>query len=146
MELFIKKMKDFNAFELHELYKMRVDVFVVEQQCPYREIDEIDEEAYHIYFKDDGEIKAYLRLFEDAEIKNRYHIGRVISMQRRKGFASRLLQRSIEFTKDDLKGESIELEAQTYARTLYEKVGFKQISSPFFEDGIEHIKMELELK
>ncbi len=146
MKLNIKKMEDFSTFELHDIYVMRVEVFVVEQKCPYREIDDIDRDAYHIYFKDNGEIKAYLRLFEDDKTSGKYHIGRVISTHRRKGFASKLLREAIDFTMEELKGETIELEAQTYARSLYEKLGFEQTSDPFLEDGIEHIRMELKLK
>ncbi|MDO5040536.1 MAG: GNAT family N-acetyltransferase [Peptoniphilus sp.] len=146
MELHIKKMEDFSTFELHEIYMIRVGVFIVEQKCPYQEIDAIDRDAYHIYFKDDEGIKAYLRLFEDEEVPGKYKIGRVISTQRRRGWASKLLREAIDFTLEELKGEVIELEAQTYARALYEKAGFKQISEPFLEDDIEHIRMELKLK
>ena len=94
---------------------------------------------------EDGKIIAYLRLFYKNEREKEVALGRVISLKRREGIASLLLERGIEVARDDLATKKIYLEAQTHAKSLYEKQGFKVISDSFFEDGIEHVKMILDI-
>ena len=145
MELVIKHFNDLTLKELHEIYKVRTAVFVVEQNCPYQEVDDADLVSYHLYLKDEQGIQAYIRVIPKGVTMDEVSIGRVISLKRRQGLASKLLKEGIQFAKDKFNATCIEIEAQVYARTLYEKVGFKQVSEPFLEDGIEHIKMRLDL-
>lgn len=145
MELVIKHFNDLTLKELHEIYKVRTAVFVVEQNCPYQEVDDADLVSYHLYLKDDQGIQAYIRVIPKGVTMAEVSIGRVISLKRRQGLASKLLKEGIQLAKDKFNATCIEIEAQVYARTLYEKVGFKQVSEPFLEDGIEHIKMRLDL-
>ena len=138
MELLVKRFNDLSNDELYAILKARVDVFVVEQNCPYEEIDDMDQEALHLYLKDNDRIKAYLRIIDcDDHAK----IGRVIAIDRRKGLGTEIMNEAIRVCKQDLKKDKIALEAQTYVQEFYEKLGFRQVSEPFYLDGIEHIKM-----
>ncbi len=138
MELLVKRFNDLSNDELYAILKARVDVFVVEQNCPYEEIDDMDQKALHLYLKDNDRIKAYLRIIDcDDHAK----IGRVIATDRRKGLGTEIMNEAIRVCKQDLKKDRIALEAQTYVQEFYEKLGFRQVSEPFYLDGIEHIKM-----
>lgn len=139
MELVIKRFGELSAQELYAILQARVDVFVVEQKCPYPEIDGRDDRAYHVYLKDEEGIQAYLRVLEKGAI------GRVLAKKRRQGLATQVLAAGIQVAKERLQAEKVVLEAQTYARGLYEKAGFVQTSAEFLEDGIPHIQMTLEL-
>lgn len=144
MELCVRKFSELTLDELYEIIKIRVDVFVVEQTCPYPELDGLDKNALHIFLRDEEGIKAYLRVMDKYPGRDFVSIGRVLSLKRRCGLASRLLSDGIKAAKDYFGADKIYLEAQTYAKSLYEKHGFKQISGEFLEDGIPHVKMLLE--
>ena len=143
METIIKKYKELTIDELYEILKLRSIVFVVEQNCVYQDIDDIDKRAYHIFMKekDKPEIRVYLRVFEKD--KDTAQIGRVVTDEnyRRKGYASKLMLKGIEISKNEMKKSKIYLEGQVYAAKLYENLGFKIISDEFLEDGIPHYKM-----
>ena len=140
MQTHIQKFTQLSTQQLYQIYKLRVDVFVVEQQCPYHEVDDIDLESYHIYLQDDNnDILSYCRLYQQNDT---YHIGRVISSTRRKGYGTQIMKTVIQFAKKNLKANTIIIEAQTYAVEFYKKLGFVVISEPFDEDGIEHVRMK----
>ena len=105
METIIKLYKDLTIDELYEILKLRSIVFVVEQNCIYQDLDDIDKTSYHIFMKekDKPEIKVYLRVFEKD--KDTAQIGRVVTAQdkRRKGYASELIKKGIEIAKNELK-------------------------------------------
>ena len=154
MELVIKHFSELSIDELYDLLKLRVEVFVVEQSCPYQELDSKDKNAYHLFLKDNNEIVAYLRVFfneiyMNAHIKesdilfNVASIGRVVSSVRRKGYATTLLKEAVNVAKEKYSAERIVLEAQVYAKSLYENIGFVQTSAEFLEDGISHVQMML---
>lgn len=145
MELVIKKFNELTIEELHEILKVRVAVFVVEQNCPYQEVDDKDKYSYHVYFRDENGIQAYLRVIEKNNDSDEVAIGRVIAIKRRCGLGTKILEEGIKVAKNYMKANKIVLEAQTYARELYEKLGFKQTSEEFLEDEIPHIKMMLEI-
>lgn len=140
MNTIIKPFDKLTTAELFYIYKIRVDVFVVEQQCPYHEIDDIDLISHHIFFQNDNsDILAYCRLYKQNDT---FHIGRVIASERRKGYGTQIMKTAIEFACDTLHADTIIIEAQTYAQKFYEKLGFVQTSEPFEEDGIPHIQMK----
>ena len=141
MELTIKHFDELSAQELFEIYRSRVAVFVVEQNCPYQEVDEADRHAYHITLREDGELVAYLRVVEQNVLREEVTIGRVLSLKRRKGYASRLLSEGIRVAEERLHADKIVIEAQVYAMPLYEKAGFVPVSEEFLEDGIPHVRM-----
>lgn len=142
METVIKSFSELTTDELFEIYKLRVSVFVVEQQCPYQDIDEADRAAYHVYLRDGSGILAYLRVLPAGVQFDTVGIGRVIAVKRRMGYGSRVLAEGIKVALEKLNADIITVEAQTYARGLYEKAGFTQTSEEFLEDGIPHLRME----
>ena len=146
MELVIRHFRELTADELYEILRLRVEIFVVEQNCPYSELDNKDQGAWHLYLREDGKIKAYLRVLDKGvSFPEAAAIGRVVSAERHRGLASRLLKEGIRTAREKFAADQIMLEAQTYARGLYEKAGFRQVSEEFLEDGIPHINMLLDL-
>ena len=143
MQTYIKTFEQLTTKELFHIYKLRVDTFVVEQQCPYHEIDDIDLESHHIYLQQGKDILAYCRLYKQNDA---CHIGRVIAATKRKGYGTQIMKTAIKFASNILHVQSINIEAQTYAQQFYEKLGFITTSEPFDEDGIQHIKMKYAVK
>lgn len=144
MQLYRKRFHELTISELYELLKLRVSVFVVEQNCPYMELDGNDQQAIHIWLQNEGGVQAYLRVMDRGVENDNVSIGRVIAVKRRCGLGSRILAEGIRAARDYFQAEKIYLEAQVYARGLYEKQGFRQISDEFLLDGIPHIKMLLD--
>ena len=141
MELVIKRFDELTNEELYEILKLRSQVFVVEQNCIYQDIDDRDQDAVHLFYRDTEGILSYLRVMDKSEHNKQLTIGRVVSRKRRSGLATALLKEGIRLAEERFGAERIYIEAQVYARSPYEKVGFKQISEEFLEDGIPHIKM-----
>jgi ElaA protein len=143
MELYVKSFRELTADELYEILRLRAQVFVVEQNCPYQDLDGRDRSAYHVYLRDEEGIEAYLRVTDrDPEHEN-VMIGRVIAVKRRQGLGTRIVNAGIETARERFSAGKIVVEAQTYAKGLYEKCGFIQTSEEFLEDGIPHVRMEL---
>ena len=145
MTLHVKKFEELTVSELYDLLKLRTAVFVVEQTCPYMELDDRDQKALHVWLEDEGEIAAYLRVLDRGVECGHVSIGRVLAVKRRQGLGSRILKAGIDAAVEFFHADKIYLEAQTYARSLYEKQGFRQISGEFQLDGIPHIRMILDL-
>lgn len=144
MELKEKRFEQLSVNELFEIYKLRSEVFVVEQNCVYQDIDDVDKVAIHLWLEENEHILAYLRVIPKGVTFAEVALGRVIAKERRKGYGTQIVQEGIRVAKERFAATAIELEAQVYAKGLYEKQGFVQVSEPFLEDGIEHIKMRLE--
>lgn len=141
MKLVIKSFEELNTHELYELLRVRNQVFVVEQNCPYQDIDGIDLHAIHMFYEHENQIYGCLRLFYKDEDHKTVQIGRVLSTERGRGIGRRLLHEGVKTAISRMKAEEIYLEAQTYAIGFYEREGFKVVSDEFLEDGIPHVKM-----
>ena len=139
MEEQVKRFRELTADELYRILKLRAEV--VEQSCPYLDPDGLDPGALHVWLEDEQGIAAYLRVMDRGAESGFVSIGRVVSARRRCGLGTRVLQLGIRAAEEEFGAEAIYLEAQTYARGLYEKQGFRQISEEFLLDGIPHIKM-----
>ncbi|MDC3413151.1 GNAT family N-acetyltransferase [Aquibacillus sp. 3ASR75-11] len=142
------KKKLFDVLTVQELYailKARVDVFVVEQNCPYGEIDNYDQVSTHLYLENDGEIIAYARLLPRNVKYKEASIGRVLVNQtyRKNGYAKELLERSIAVILEEWKEPAIKIQGQEYLRQFYGSFGFKEISDIYLEDDIPHVDMLL---
>ena len=144
MEFVIKQFYELTLDELYKILKVRTSIFVVEQNCPYQELDDLDQNSYHIYLEEDNQIIAYARVIPKDNPFHEVSIGRVLVTKRRHGYGTKIVQKAIEVAIEKYHAEKIVIEAQTYVKKMYENVGFKQISMPFLEDGIEHIKMVYE--
>ena len=143
MKIVSKYFDELNTRELYEILKARCDVFVVEQNCAYPELDDMDYESLHIYGEVNGKLKAYLRAYikENGVVR----MGRVLTLERDKGYGAQILRKGIEEIKKHFSPQKIYIEAQSYAIGFYEREGFQVCSDEFFEDGIAHVQMELKL-
>lgn len=146
MNFSVKYFDDLNTVELYEIIKARVNVFVVEQNCPYVELDDIDYESLHIFSQSGKKISSYLRAFYKDETKEVVRLGRVLTVDRGSGLGGKLLKEGIKVVKEKMNPKKIFIEAQTYAIGYYEKEGFKVCSDEFLEDNIPHVEMELILE
>lgn len=146
MDLYIKKFDDLTNEDLYKILKLRVDVFVVEQTCPYPDLDDLDQEAIHLYLKDGKDLLAYLRILKPGVESDHVAIGRVVVKKKGMGFGRKIMEEGIKAARDILGAEKIYIEAQTYAQGFYEKLGFKRVSDVFVMDDIPHIQMILDLE
>lgn len=141
MELTVKHFDELNTRELYEILKLRASVFVVEQNCPYQDLDDADLTAYHVYLTDETGIQAYARVLPKGHSSSEPSIGRVIAAKRRCGMGSRVVNAAVRVAKERFNAGRIVIEAQLYAQKFYENAGFFQTSPVFMLDGIEHIQM-----
>ncbi|UXC31009.1 GNAT family N-acetyltransferase [Bacillus safensis] len=128
--------------DLYLILMERVNVFVVEQTCPYPEIDHRDQEAIHLIAKENGTIVAYCRIFQNGIVYKEASIGRVLVTQagRKKGYGNMLLIKALEKL-NELGETSVKIQAQAYLKSFYESFGFKVVSDVYDEDGIPHFDM-----
>ncbi len=143
MELHVKSFGELTTEELYDIVCLRERVFVVEQQCVYLDADGHDRGALHLWLSDENGIAAYCRVLDRGATFEDVSLGRVIAVRRRQGLGTRIVRAGIEAARERFRAERIVIEAQTYARGLYEKLGFVQTSDEFLEDGIPHIRMTL---
>ncbi|MGM0603402.1 MAG: GNAT family N-acetyltransferase [Bacillota bacterium] len=143
------KIKHFNELDIDLLYrilKIRIDVFVVEQNCPYPECDNKDQQSYHLYYEENGEIAAYLRILPAGLSYREPSIGRVLAAEkfRRQGYAEKMMKTAADFIKKEFEADSIRISAQEYLNDFYQSLGYKNVSEVYLEDDIPHIEMLLE--
>jgi ElaA protein len=146
MKWVLKKFEELTVVEFHEILKLRINIFVVEQNCPYPELDDKDKEAWHFYAttkENPLKIVAYTRLFAPGEYYNFAAIGRVVVDKSCRGnnIGHELIKNSILEIEHLFGTKNIKIGAQTYLKKFYESHGFKQIGEGYLEDGIPHIYM-----
>ena len=143
METYIKTIDELSNKELYAILRARTEIFVVEQNCPYQELDNLDFQSYHVYFKENGEISAYLRIVPPGIRFDELSFGRIFTAKeyRGKGLGLEIVKKGIK-TAEMIFGKcAIRIAAQKYACGFYEKLGFVKDSDEFDEDGIIHIEM-----
>ncbi|MFC0302347.1 GNAT family N-acetyltransferase [Virgibacillus soli] len=143
MEWHVKQFADLSNKQLYDLLKARVDVFVVEQHCPYPEIDGFDEQSIHIYLTINGEVAANARIVPKGVRYPEVSIGRVLVTKsfRNSGYARELMQKAMGYIIEDMGETKIRLQAQLYLEKFYSSLGFTRISKEYVEDGIPHVDM-----
>ena len=139
--LHIKTFKQLTVDELYELLRVRTEVFVVEQDCVYQDMDGDDKEAIHVWITEGDKVVALARVCPAGVHLPTISIGRVITTVRGKGYGKQIMLAAIDVAVDHFGATSIDIEAQEYAKGFYEGVGFKQTSDIFMLDDIPHIKM-----
>lgn len=144
MNVAIKKFKDLSPLELYEILQLRSEVFVVEQDCVYQDIDGKDQKALHILGTVKGKIVAYTRVFKPGDYLEKAAIGRVVVAAdfRKKDFGKAIMQASIAAIENHFNTTAIGLSAQTYLLNFYNDLGFSALGETYLEDGIPHIYME----
>ncbi len=141
-----KHFNDLTVDELYEILKTRQEIFIIEQDCPYNDIDDLDRDAVHVFIRDGkGRVTACLRVFMRDKDQGIAQIGRVVTLEHGKGQGGAILKEGVKVASEYFCAKKIYLEAQEYAIGYYKKEGFKVVSDPFPEDGIPHVKMELDL-
>ena len=142
MQTVVKNFDELTNYELYEIIKLRSEIFVVEQNCVYLDLDGVDLNAYHVYLKDGDEIVAYLRVIDKGLRLEEVSLGRVISKYRRKGLGTKIMLEGIKVAKEKYGAKKIKIGAQAYAVPFYESVGFKVLpNGEYIEDGIPHVYM-----
>ncbi|QYJ69016.1 GNAT family N-acetyltransferase [Flavobacterium litorale] len=141
------KIKPFNAFLLQELYnvlQLRSEVFVVEQDCVYQDIDGKDEKALHLVGTYNGSVVAYARIFAAGDYFDEPAIGRVVISEkyRDRKWGHNLMEAAIAGIKEHYNTTAITISAQLYLKKFYETHGFVQVGEDYLEDGIPHIRMK----
>jgi ElaA protein len=140
-------LRRFNELSLPELYKvlqLRAEVFVVEQNCVYQDIDGKDDKAVHLLGYFDGQIIAYCRLFAPGDYFDNASIGRVVinSRYRDRKWGHDMIQEAIKAIETLFGSKNITISAQLYLKKFYESHGFVQQGEEYLEDDIPHIRME----
>ncbi|MCR8923427.1 GNAT family N-acetyltransferase [Dasania sp. GY-MA-18] len=137
--------KQLNTEQLYELIKLRVDVFIVEQDCPYNELDNKDRHpgCYHLLGYKDGQLAAYSRLLAPGISFDHVSIGRVVTHpdHRGGGLGQQLIEQAIEQCQQLWPACTIDIGAQLHLSEFYGRFGFKAFSDSYLEDGIPHIDM-----
>ncbi len=143
MELITKTFDELSTKELYQILQLRSEVFVVEQNCVYQDVDGKDEKALHVVGIKNGEVVAYTRMFKPGDYFTNPSIGRVVvaKEERKYGYGKIIMQASIDEMGKRFKGIPIELSAQTYLIKFYSDLGFKTFGDEYLEDGIPHIRM-----
>ena len=138
-----KTFQELTTNELYELLRVRSEVFVVEQNCVYQDLDGDDQESIHLWLTVADKVVALARVCPAGTHMQEVSIGRVITTERGKGYGKQIMLYAIDAAKEYFNATQIAIEAQEYAKGFYESVGFRQASEPFMLDGIPHIKMIL---
>ena len=140
-----KSFQELTVDELYELLRVRSEVFVVEQNCVYQDMDYDDQESIHLWLTVADKVVALARVCPAGTHMQEISIGRVITTERTRVYGKQVMLHAIEAAKKYFDAKQIDIEAQEYAKGFYESVGFKQSSEVFMLDGIPHIKMTLEI-
>ena len=136
---------ELSALELYAILMARADVFVVEQNCVYRDIDCADVDSWHLSAWDDGELAGYLRVLPPTAEHPDVWIGRVLTQEtaRGTGLGRQLLARALEHIRARWPGLPVSLHAQAHLQGFYGAFGFAPSSDVHDEDGIAHVWMRL---
>ena len=143
MNVAIKKFKDLSPLELYEILQLRSEVFVVEQDCVYQDIDGNDQKALHIIGTVENKIIAYTRCFRPGDYFKEASIGRVVVKESQRKFkrGNQIMNNSIKVINDHYKTKIIKISAQCYLNKFYTNLQFKPIGEKYLEDGIPHVAM-----
>ena len=143
----VKKFSELSIEELYQILRLRSEVFVVEQDCVYQDLDNKDQISVHIFIKEKNEIVAYTRIFKSGDYYKNPSIGRVVVSKRKRGkeLGKQIMIYSIDYIKKNLKGDKIELSAQKYLDKFYKDLGFYKTGEEYLEDGIPHQRMIKEI-
>jgi ElaA protein len=143
MEFIIKSFKEFTVDELYEILQLRSEIFVVEQDCVYQDIDFKDQKSLHVFSRKNKKIVAYTRIFKPGDYFENASIGRVLvsASERKFGYGHDLMKATIKAVQDRFKVDAITISAQEYLKKFYETHNFIQVGKGYLEDGIPHIEM-----
>jgi ElaA protein len=141
-----QRFEQLSADALYELLRFRQDIFVVEQNSPYPDLDGLDQIAWHLRLQVEAELAGYLRLVPMPGQPPLVRIGRVsiLSRLRRRGFARMLMEEALRFKNAHYPRQEIVLGAQAHLAGFYEALGFERIGEIYDEFGVPHIDMRMQ--
>ena len=145
----IKHFSEISTAEFHDLIALRIKIFVVEQNCPYQDIDGKDKKAYHLIGRDGhGNIVATARILPKGISYQEVAIGRVAidESARKKGNGHVLMEKCMKYIHDEFGAVNIRISAQSHLEYYYQKHGFQSTGKAYLEDDIPHVEMLFEAK
>jgi len=145
MEFVLRSYKELSVDELYEALKLRCAIFVIEQNCNYQDMDDKDQDSYHLLGYEGQQLVAYARILPKGLSYKEASIGRVVVDKnfRRKNSGKALMTEAITQTKKLFSTNEIVISAQCYLEKFYGDLGFKIEGESYLEDDIPHIKMRL---
>ena len=143
LNIHVKPFKELNTTELYQVLQLRTEIFVVEQDCVYQDMDGKDQKALHVLGYKNSELVAYTRIFSPGDYFKEASIGRVVVKQseRKHKHGYEIMVSSINAIKLNFKTDKIRISAQTYLKRFYNNLGFNEVGEEYLEDGIPHIHM-----
>ncbi len=143
MKCYIKAFDELSTKELYQILKLRNEVFVVEQDCVYQDCDNKDFKAMQLFYEDQGQIVAGVRILPKGVSYDEVSIGRVVSdiRYRRDGLGSEMMKKAIDFIESEWQETQIRISAQEYLLGFYQSLGFSQVSNVYLEDQLPHVEM-----
>lgn len=143
MEIEVKTFEELSKIELYAVLQLRSEVFVVEQDCAYQDLDGSDQKALHVLGSKGGRLMAYARIFWPGDYFENASIGRIVvrASERKSGLGKQIVWVSASEIENRYACPPIELSAQTYLVRFYNGLGFHEFGNEYLEDGIPHIRM-----
>ena len=143
LNIYAKYFSELTTEELYALLQLRSEVFVVEQNCVYQDVDGKDQKALHILGYINKKIVAYTRCFKAGDYFNEASIGRVVvkEKERQHQYGYDIMKASIQAINDFYNTSKIRISAQTYLKQFYNNLGFNEVGEIYLEDGIPHVNM-----
>lgn len=147
MTIVFKTFQELTVDELYDILRLRSEIFVVEQNCVYNDLDGLDKDAVHLFHKKEEKIVAYARLLKPGTRFADFSIGRVVvkESERGTGLGIELMEAAKNYIISELGARKIKISAQSYLQRFYENLGFEVITEMYLEDGIPHYGMVFEV-
>ncbi|MFD1901420.1 GNAT family N-acetyltransferase [Enterococcus termitis] len=141
MDYHVKKFSELTTKEFFDIVKLRIAVFVVEQHCPYQEVDDVDECAIHTWLQEEADIVGYTRIMDRGETVS---FGRVLinPAYRKQGLGNKLLEETLRVIEEKFPNKPIIIGAQAHLSDFYGAFSFEEVSDVYLEDGIPHVQMK----
>jgi len=140
----VKSFQELSVEEFHDIIALRIQIFIIEQNCPYQEVDGKDKLAYHLFFKNEkNEVIAVTRILPQGISYDEVAIGRVVvnDNYRGTGLGNQLMSDSMKFVKEKFGDVPVRLSAQKHLEKYYGNHGFESTGNEYLEDGIPHVEM-----
>lgn len=141
---FYRSFDDFTPQHLYDVLKLRQDIFIIEQECIYDDIDGLDDRSQHLILIDEDKIVGYLRIVPPGIKYDEYSLGRILVDQRNRnrGLGKKVVEKGIEIVKSE-GARAIRIEAQAHLENFYKDLGFRSVSEIYSVDDIPHLQMLL---